>query len=175
MSSIKKQETIQKDVKDQIPELDYPLSYRSPEKLVSRVWEEQIPVEKSYIKYVPEYRVEYVPVEQRYTDYKVYKHVIEQIPVPRVEYDYIPEEKTYYVGEKSGSVVEERPRYSDSYNYRYPSSYYYPYSSNYSPYYYPSDYYWKYSTPISYQRYLDFKYNSPSRYYYDSYTTRKYL
>lgn len=64
MSTIKKQETdVKYEREREYVEPEHVISYRSPRKFVSNTWEEQVPVERSYIKYVPEYRVEYTPVE----------------------------------------------------------------------------------------------------------------
>ena len=52
-------------------------------------------MEKTYIDYVPEQRIEYVPVERTYTDYVEIKHEIEHVPIPKMEkrIEYIPVEK----------------------------------------------------------------------------------
>lgn len=35
----------------------------------SRVWSQKIPIEKKYVEYVPQQKIDYVPVEREYTDY----------------------------------------------------------------------------------------------------------
>lgn len=69
-------------------------SYVAP-KPPTESWVERIPVQRNYIDYVPEQRVEYVPVEKTATDYMEVRHERDYVPVPRYEskIDYVPVER----------------------------------------------------------------------------------
>ncbi|EGR30123.1 hypothetical protein IMG5_141460 [Ichthyophthirius multifiliis] len=72
-------------------------------------WTEYQPVEKKYISYVPEVKVDYKPVERVYKDYVEIKHVTNYEPVKRLEkrtqyvkvnnydeyIDYVPRQYSY--------------------------------------------------------------------------------
>jgi hypothetical protein len=61
----------------------------------SREWTEYQPVERKYVDYVPETRVEYRPVERTAKDYVEIKHVTDYEPQPRYERrtEYVPVER----------------------------------------------------------------------------------
>eukprot|EP00825_Cyclidium_porcatum_P017487 TRINITY_DN201_c0_g2_i1.p2 TRINITY_DN201_c0_g2~~TRINITY_DN201_c0_g2_i1.p2 ORF type:complete len:231 (-),score=45.39 TRINITY_DN201_c0_g2_i1:506-1198(-) len=76
-----------------------------------KTWKEYFPVQKTLTDWVPQYRVEYVPVERPIQDYIEVEHNVDYVPVPRYEkrIEYIPVEK---YEEK----IDYEPVYSSNYS-----------------------------------------------------------
>ncbi|CAK62655.1 unnamed protein product (macronuclear) [Paramecium tetraurelia] len=91
---------------------DRPYSYQSRAPMRGEQWSEYIPVEQRYTDYVPETKIEYRPVEKQYTDYIEVKHETDYVPVPRLEkrVEYIPvdryDEHVDYVPVQNSHVVK---------------------------------------------------------------------